>query len=153
MGHFLVQNRSLFWLLPSCAGHWDRLRLPKQNKKGRTQYIFLIKILLMDWQLYLTPWNFSLWYFSIDLWLRLFSTFLLLSLYCILPGISTSSFSGTSLSHRGRRETRWRATRDHGKEKEESRLLPTFLTSPVTRQVFPRTVLGDFGHLLYFFSA
>lgn len=34
--------------LPSCAGHWDKLRLPKQNKKGRTHYIFLIKILLMD---------------------------------------------------------------------------------------------------------
>lgn len=38
-------------LLPSCAGHWDNLRLPKQNKKGRTHYIFLIKILLMDWQI------------------------------------------------------------------------------------------------------
>ena len=35
-------------LLPSCAGHWDKLRLRKQNKKGRTHYIFLIKILLMD---------------------------------------------------------------------------------------------------------
>ena len=35
-------------LLPSSAGHWDKLRLPKQNKKGRTHYIFLIKILLMD---------------------------------------------------------------------------------------------------------
>lgn len=35
-------------LLPSCAGHWDKLRLPKQNKKGRKHYIFLIKILLMD---------------------------------------------------------------------------------------------------------
>jgi len=32
----------------SCAEHWDKLRLPKQQKKGRTHYTFLIKIRLMD---------------------------------------------------------------------------------------------------------
>ena len=32
-GAFLVQNRSLFWLLPSCAGHWDR------QKRKKTKYL------------------------------------------------------------------------------------------------------------------
>ena len=171
-GAFLVQqNRSHFGFY---HGAWapasTKLRRtlgqtssPKTKQKRKNTLYLSHKNPFNDWQLYLTPWiNESSHFgnFSIDLWLRLFSTFSLLSLYCILPAICTSSSSGSSLSHRGgaKRSDEPQETMGRRKKKAVSfppsfaRILSRRETCLDTRQVFPRPVLGDFGHLLYFFS-
>ena len=67
-GAFLVQYRSLFWLLSSCAKIWARLRLPKKKtKKGRTHYISLIKSPFNGLTIILTTMKFLTDNFSIDL--------------------------------------------------------------------------------------
>ena len=148
-GAFLVQNRSLFWLLPSCAGHWDR------QKRKKTKYLS-----------HKNPFNGLTIIFNA-------MKFLILVIF-----LSTCDYDCSLLSHfwvytvffqvftlvppqalvcRTKRGDEPQETMRRGKKKAVS--FPPFFARIFswrkscldTRQVFPRTVLGNFGHLLYFF--